>query len=74
MIYYRERVQIKISQRKKNRRQGPGVQNAELPLSSLCRVRMHTLPALMCDDMLRVFPTKEALLVLGVWLLCGPYD
>ena len=36
MIYYRERIQIKISQREKHIRQGPGeVQNAELLLSSV---------------------------------------
>lgn len=61
-VHYKEKIQIKISQKKKRIELSPGkVPNAELPLSSPGGVMDSiTFLALMCDSTYRMLPTRKA--------------
>lgn len=63
MVYYIKIMQIKISKGKRHIGQSPGeVSYCSLPVES----RGLILPAIMCENMYRVFPTGEAHPSLGV--------
>lgn len=63
MVYYIKIMQIKISKGKRHIGQSPGeVSYCSLPVES----RGLILPAIMCENMYRVFPTREAHPSLGV--------
>lgn len=60
MVYYQERIQSKIEQRKNGIGQSPGKEpNRELLLGSSCGVRV-TFVALMFNNIHAVLPTREA--------------
>lgn len=61
MVNYRERFQIKTSQRMRHTRQSLRVSNAKLVLSSVhIQLGYTILPVLMCDNVYGILPTRDA--------------